>query len=404
MKRSEKVKYCGLAVSGVLFSILFFQGLGWAAEPGVTDTEIKIGVFFPFTGPATFLGQGHVEGTTLRYEEVNAAGGIHGRKLKMLLEDDACSATKAMAAVKKLLSENVFAIYGGSCSNSTYPTIPVIAEAKVPLFVPGAITTKITVPFNHYVFRTGPPRLDIGGACYADMAVQGFRYTKIAVLNQADEFGKNGRDFVIKRLKEKYNIEPLINVEYNLGDTDLSSQVLKIKALNPECVITMAYVKEGAIFVRQAKELGLNAQIVGDVSMNDVFFPDTVKDASIGVVLGYPFVNLVEGAAPGMVKFREAYKKRYPTAQIGKPYFTEPMSYAGFDVFCEGLRRAGRNLTREKFIKALESLKNYETGFLQPVTFTPTDHDGIKAQSFTAFFNSGRRLLIPASAYTEFGK
>src|SRR5882724_7742855 len=124
------------------------------AVDGVTDTEILIGSHGPLTGPAAYIGIGARSGLQLAIDEVNAKGGIHGRKLRVLFEDDAFSPTKALGAVKKLIEDNkVFMIFGASGSNPTLGTLDYLRESKVLTYVSISSAPAVTRPFSKYIFR-----------------------------------------------------------------------------------------------------------------------------------------------------------------------------------------------------------------------------------------------------------
>src|SRR5665213_2422218 len=160
---------CGL-VFGVAVSI-GFSSSGLAADvDGVTDTAIKIGVFGTLTGPAATFGLPTDQGVLALYKQANDLGGINGRKIEIVHEDDGCDPAKAVAAVKRLISrDRVFALHGGACSASTFAVRQEIIGSKIPFVVLSATQDNIFSPTNPYIFFAGLPS-SYEGAIYADFA------------------------------------------------------------------------------------------------------------------------------------------------------------------------------------------------------------------------------------------
>lgn len=390
--------------------LLLFIGTASTAEnrgdtTGVTDKTIKIGVFFVLTGPASAYGIGTRNSMELVFKEINNKGGINGRKLEWVLEDDACSPSKAVAAVKKMITrDKVFAIYGGNCSSSTVNTLPLVNQYKVPLYVPMAITERITHPFSKYVFRSNVTS-NMEGPLMVDFAMDEFKPKKMAILYQADESGVATMKGIRPRLVEKYNMssakegasDPSIITEvHKFGDTDMSSQLLRIKQFNPEVIFLPTYLLPGSVILRQANELGIDAKFVCSIPASNPMMDQLAgKEAVWGKYYAVtPLIDDIDG--PKFKDFVEKYRKAYPqhSKRPGIPGIYDGQGYGSVNCFIEGLKRAGRNLTRQSFIAALETLKDFPNGGYAPVTFTPTDHDGVQGIYFYSFTVDGQRKFI----------
>jgi branched-chain amino acid transport system substrate-binding protein len=364
------------------------------AEIGVSDTEIKIGFFGALTGPPAFFGTATRNGAMIVFNEVNAAGGIHGRKINFIVEDSACAPPKAIAAVKKLLTrDKVFAVYGGNCSSSTLATLPLFEKDRVPLYTPMASAPTIMQPFRKNVFRTTLTQA-VAGHTMVDFAMEKYSPKKVAVSYIANDYGIETLKAIKESLK-KYNMVLSAEESHKRGDTDLSSQVLRIKAVSPDVVFMATYVSDSGTFLRLAQELGLDAKfMVAPGGSTPVIFKMAGKDALIGKYVGTTSaVDVEEG--PKLAGFRNTFFEAYPDMadKPGSPNFYDVLGYGGAKIFVEGLKRAGKDLTREKFIAALETLKDFETEVLPPVTFTTTDHEGDKDCLFWVFNEDGSRKL-----------
>jgi branched-chain amino acid transport system substrate-binding protein len=373
------------------------------AEVGVSNTKIKIGFFGALTGPPAFFGTATRNGALIVFNEVNKTGGIHGRKIEFILEDSACAPPKAIAAVKKLLTRHkVFAVFGGNCSSSTLATLPLLKEDNVPLYTPMASAPTIMQPFRKNVFRTTLTQT-VAGHTMADFAMENYKPKKLAVSYISNDYGIETLKAIKKSLK-KYNLTLSAEESHKRGDTDLSSQVLRIKATSPDVVFLATYVSDTGTFLRQALELGLKAKfIAAPGGSTPVIFKMAGKEGVLGKYAGTTSaIDVEEG--PKLAGFKRVFLTAYPNLanKPGSPNFFDVLGYGGAKVFVEGLERAGRDITREKFIAALETIKDFETGVLPPVTFTKTDHEGDKDCLFWVFNEDGTRKLI-GKRYTYTG-
>ncbi len=355
-------------------------GLGTAAEVGVTDTSVKIGVITEVTGPFTLFGRGVKDGWTLHIEDVNAKGGVHGRKIELVFGDQQASGAKAIAAAKRLIEvDKVFALAGGGITPATVPLIPLINESKVPFVVTITSNPKLTNPLSRYIFRPFNAPDDVNAHAMVEFAWKAKGLKKIAVLNGADEYGKGGADEILVRLKT-YGAAPVAHETFTLGDTNFNSQILRLKAAKPEAVLIYGFTKEVSIVLRQAKELGLETTFVLSQGTGGALFVELAKEYAVGAYnVWYAGPVLDAPTTPVTQAFWTKFRSRFAGYPPSVPNIVDMTSYAGAMAFEEGLKRAGRDLTREKFIAAMESIKNFETGGLtNPASFSPTEHQGSK--------------------------
>jgi branched-chain amino acid transport system substrate-binding protein len=359
-------------------ALLISTSAGVHAEEGVTEDAIRIGAYGPVTGPASFLGLGSRAGMELAVKEINDAGGVNGRKLEVVFEDDGFSPAKALAAVKKLIEQDkVFMIFGLSGSNPTVGTLDYVKDLKVPNYFTVASAPPITHPYNRYLFRGATAESGRYGEVYSEFLTQFLKVKKIAILSGADENAKNEADNTTRFLDKWYGVQPLMRAEFKVGDKDFTPQLIQIKASNPELILVTGQTPEASIIVRQARELGLRQPIfVGTASVDNALIANDGY-ASEGVIGAWPLPLFPDSDDPDMIKFREAWSKLNPNAPKGRPNLFDVYAYGDTYVIAEALKSAGRDLTREQFVDALERMKDYRiSGVATPRTFTDHEHVG----------------------------
>ena len=385
-----------VAAALVLALVLTLSPLSQAqGVPGVTGDTITIGILGSLTGPAAIWGSGNYIASTMYFNKVNEAGGVHGRRIRWIVEDDGSTPPKGIAAIKKLGGENVFAIFGPAASAVVAAARPAIDASGIPTFISIPSTPRATDPFSKNVFRTGPLNDTLQGYLLADFVVKELKARRVALLSQSDEYGQRGADSVVKRLKEKHSMAPAAHEVFNVGDTDFTSQILRVRDARPDALIVYGYIAPSSTIVRQAKQLGVEAKIIGSNATSSRLYPKVVGAAATGVLNVITVADLPESTREPIASFRAEFERLHPSlVPQGRPDLADLLGYGGAMTFMEGLKRAGRDLTREKFIAALETLKNFETGFSLPTTFTANDHEGQKAARILEIQPGGTRKLV----------
>ncbi|MBB6305894.1 ABC transporter substrate-binding protein [Xanthobacter tagetidis] len=343
-----------------------------AQTQGITDTEVKVGAFGPFGGPAYLFGKIAMNGIEVVFDKVNAEGGINGRKLVLIREDDSCRAEGAIAAVKKLVyDEKVFALIGGACSNSTLAARAEIEKAGVPFILNSATSDAITTPVARNIF-TSQITASVESRAQVDFAIaRGAK--KIAVVAMKDAWGMSRYTPLMKYLDEK-GIKLVANLELSPDASDATPQALQLKAAGADAVILLLYPKPAAIMVRDATKLAFDPIWIGQSTINDlkafnaqVGMPGALKNfASITSTKFDP-------SDPAIAAWNDRLKARFPNDEIS-PFNMYGLGSA--QVFVEALKLAGRDLTRDKFLAALGQLKNFKSdAYFGPITCNaPTDH------------------------------
>jgi branched-chain amino acid transport system substrate-binding protein len=333
-----------------------------------------------------------MRGAHLVFNEINKKGGIHGRKIVVVEEDSACAPNKAVSAAKKLIYQHkVFAFLAGACSSATNATKPMMKQENVPLVVLAAAGDAVTTPVSRQIYGLCPSNETQGGAG-VEFAIKELKAKRLAIIRQADDWGNYGLQGAAKWLKGRYGME-LVAVESALRDAnDVSAQVLRIKAANPDTVLTYLYQRVASIFLRQAHELGLKANFIGlagtaanlPLLRKEVGIPEAMENFYFSNI----FKDNLDPYGPKFDKWIKLYKHYYPdlAKKEGYPKSLMLQGVASGHVFIVALERAGKDLTRDKFLDALETIRDMDSwAYMTNITFRPDDHQGGKGTSFQKY-------------------
>lgn len=344
------------------------------AEPGVTATTIKIGMFGPLTGATSVYGYPINNGAIAVYNEINAQGGIHGRKIEIVHEDDGCDPAKTRAAVKKLIHrDEVFMIHGGNCSAGVFAAREEFVENKVPFMVMAATMDKISSPMDRYVFTTTlPGSRDSGVILNFLKSIPNVK--KFAIIKHPDEWAEAKASEIVKNYKEA-GLELVTTVELERKASDATAQVLRLQSSGADVIATLLYPPEAAVFLRDALKYGLKGPFLGTVGTTDI--KDLAERAGNPAALAnfYTASFLKQGPDhPDMKEFSDLMRKYFPNDRLTSLNF---YGMSGAYTIVDALKRAGKDLTREKIVAALEQTKD---GFAGPgackVNFTPQTRVG----------------------------
>ena len=360
------------------------------ASAAHAQQEILIGYHGPMTGPASWVGLGGRDGALLAIDEINAGGGINGRKIRMISYDDAAKPSEAEAVAKKMIeSDKVFAILGGGVSNVAIVVGDEAHRAKVPYFNGTGASPKIIDAQSRWVFSGAT--IDVRDISQNEAVFIGeyLKVKKVAVMNASDEFSQSLADSVIKLIKERYGIEVTTQQKYNPGDTDFSSQLLAVKQTNPEYILMFGLYVEAARAIRQSRELGIRTPFKGDTSMMNSGLLTVAGPAAEGLIVEYVPLYFNGNKVKDMVEFEARFKKKFPSYPVDRPNYVDVYNYGNMYALAEGMKRAGNDMTRKGLVEALETLKDFKASdswpnavhIIQPLTFTES-HNGNRRLSF----------------------
>ncbi len=359
--------------SFALILILVLSSLAAGAEVGVSKDKILVGTHMALTGPAAFAGKGLLEGMKVYFQFVNEEqGGIHGRKIELIAEDDGYKPTRAVAAVKKLMDrDEIFAIIEALGGPTTKVAMPIAQKRKIPYLWPSTATLAIVHPVRRYIFGyyTQFDRICVG---LTDLAVKKLNAKKIAVFYADQEAGHNVRDAVIERLK-KYNMETLGNVGVKMTDVDYSGVVAKLKTSGVDTIIIATHIPTTVAFLKECRRQNYNPTCLQDPQSTDPMMFKLAKDPAVtNGLIGATYMLPVDSDAEPVKKWRE-HMAKYSKMPPGNYSL---MAYCVTEMFCDALKQVGKDLTREALIDKLETWKNYDNGLSGPVSYGPEDHEG----------------------------
>jgi branched-chain amino acid transport system substrate-binding protein len=339
---------------------------------GVTDTEIIIGQWGPQTGPAALWGA-VARGTGVYFDMINDEGGINGRKIKYVLRDDAYQPAKTKAIAKEFVEDiGVFGVAGGVGTSSGMAVRDYLMENKVPWVGPTTGTRHWTQPFQKYLFALYVPYVD-EAYLLTQYAVEKLNKKKIGFFYQNDDYGKEGLEGA-KKYMDKKGLKLAAEVPVEVADTDLKSHALKLKESGADAVIMWVLPKHAAIILGQAKASGFEPQWIACSTLSDASLMHKVTK---GLWEGVIYANFLDMESPRAKKYLEAQKKFAPNEQNTGVFFMAGFMFV--EPMVEGLRRAGKDLTPDTFVKAMESIKNWNDWLGHDCTFTSEDHQGTRS-------------------------
>ncbi|MBM3490193.1 MAG: hypothetical protein FJX68_07050 [Alphaproteobacteria bacterium] len=358
--------------AGLLTAALAFGADAAQAQQvvGITKDTIKIGGMGPLTGPLAGLVVPQLNGVQAVFEEANEAGGIHGRKIVYIKEDDECLPSKGVGAVKKLIHETQpFILVGGGCSNAAIAQKPEIVESKIPWVIVASTADSLTEPVDPYIFSSmSAAWMEVYGMLQHAID-QGKK--RVAVLWQPDAWGKARIEPMYAALK-KANIEPVLVEEVAVEPTDLTPVVLKLQAAKPDAVMLILFPKAAIPYLRDAYKLGFLPLSVGgsplgeiDVIAKGTGTADAVKNLRSLAAAGYAPDD------PHVAKWKAIIEKRFPGDRFNVLHMFG-ISAGQFAV--EALRKVGPEPTREKIIQVMSTLSVQTDTYAGPLRCTPDDH------------------------------
>ena len=360
-------------------TILAAGALGFAltaaAEPGVTESQIVLGQGAVFSGPAQELGIQMRDGALAYFNYVNANGGVHGRKIVLKSVDDRYEPDGAIAATKKLIEdERVFALFGYVGTPTFVAAAPILTKAQVPLVAAFTGAEALRDPLNRYVFNVRASYYDGTEQIVQHLTSMGV--TNIAVFYQNDAYGKAGLEGVNRALKRR-NMKDVGQTTVERNTVDVAKAVADMKKAQPQAVIMVSAYKSCAAFIKEMQKAGMNpsfwnVSFVGSKALAKEL-DASGRGVQISQVVPFPW----DSSVPVVKEYLKLIK-----AENKEPNYSSLEGFISAKVMVEGLRRAGKNPTREKLIAALETMDPYDVGGFK-ITYTPTDHRGSRFVDLT---------------------
>ncbi|MDN5342961.1 ABC transporter substrate-binding protein [Oceanotoga sp. DSM 15011] len=332
------------------------------AEVGVTDTEIKIGSFQALSGPIASIGQPMTKGMQAYFNWVNDNGGINGRKINLIVADDQFNPAKTTVEVKRLVeSDNVFSIVGGLGTPGVLAVMNYLNESEVPFVYQGSGSSLLSFPAKEYVFPV-QPNYKVEGNIIANYFVDK-GYKNIALVYRNAEDGKEFADS-FEEVLSKNGKKAAISLAINPAADNFATEITKLIGKRPDAVAVMLYGAQAPNFIKQAKQYGLrNQEYVLSYANASVTFIQLAGNAAEGVkTAAWVDVDFENPETPAL----KIYGK-YNNGEIPNAYAVAGLIAA--ETFTEAVKRAGKDLTRESLVEALETFNNWSGEITNGVTY-----------------------------------
>ncbi len=371
--------------------ILLFGIIALLASPVLAGDTIKVGAILAVTGPAAFLGAPEARTLEMLVEDINAKGGIIGKKVQLLIKDSQGSPEKAVSFAKQLIEEEkVFAIIGPSTSGETMQ-IKNIAEEGKTLLISCAAAEVIVNPLAKHVFKVAPR--DSYAALKIFDQMKKMKISKIGVLSSNTGFGKAGKEQLEKHAPA-YGIQIVVNEVYDKAATDLTAEVTKLKAAKVQAIVNWSIEPAQAIVIKNARQIGMTVPIFQSHGFANIQYAKAAGASAEGVI--FPASRLVVADSlpdknrqkPVVMAYKKAYESRYneDVSTFGGH------AYDSLMLLARAIREAGDN--PEKVRSSFENIKNF-VGTAGVFNFSPQDHNGLDIDAFAMMtVKDGKFVLL----------
>ncbi|MBU3598303.1 ABC transporter substrate-binding protein [Polynucleobacter bastaniensis] len=351
---------------------------------GAYAADIKVGVIGPFTGGSASMGVSMRDGVRLATKEINAAGGIDGNKIVLVERDDEAKNERGVQIAQELINnEKVAATLGYINTGVALASQRFFQEAKIPVINNVATGTLVTKQFpnaaENYVFRTSAAD-NIQAPMIAKEAVEKRGLKKVAILADSTNYGQLGREDMEKALKT-YGVTPVATEKFNLGDVDMTSQLLKAKNAGAEVILTYAIGPELAQIANGMAKLGWKKPMIGSWTLSMASFIDTAGKNGNGATMPETFIQNPP-TTPKRKAFVEAYLKDFkPKNGIIASPVSAAQGYDSVYLLAAAIKQA-KGTEGPKILAALQDLKTPVEGVVMTYNkpFSATDHEAIKAK------------------------
>lgn len=339
------------------------------AQQGVTDTEVVIGANAPLTGPLAAAGGVIYPTIDAYFKMINDKGGIHGRKLKFIYYDDAYDPSKTVGVAKKLVEVDKVFMMNTLGAATTAAIADYLAQNRIPV-IPAITGSKRLLEYKN-IFQMYPDYMT-DGRTLARYAVDKLGAKSVALWYQNDDYGKDELAAITEELK-KNNMELVAALPYTPTDLDFSSAVLKLRSAKPDVVILTPAQKPLSQFLKDATKLGLKTQLLVSYAAADISISRLAGAAAEGVIFSSYQTSLVAKDDDPKMKDLKAFAAQYMPGTEVSHYMFLGTFVAQLTV--EALERAGRDLSPEKIIEVMESMKEWNGAWIvDNVSYGPGQH------------------------------
>jgi len=344
--------------------------------PGVTADTIRLGTFCDLSGPNASIGMAALRGYSAYYKHVNRWGGVHGRTIELFIEDDAFDTTRSkLAAIKLATDDRVFAIVSPLGTPTNLAVLDYLLEKQIPVVSPHSGLSVWSTPLKRTYFAL-QPSYQVEGRILAQYVLDELEPERIAVFAVDDRFGQEGSKAFAQELA-RAGTEPVLTLMHSTKGSTPGKWAQELAACEPDLVLLYTYVKPAADLLLATHAAGFRPTWLGNYVISG---PDLFRLAGVQATHGLRATSYPPG--PRSHRGQRLYGKLMARGYTGEtPGTHSRIGYAAAQLVVEGLQRAGPDLTREGFIAALESIKDWTGGLLPPISYSDTDHRGLTALS-----------------------
>jgi len=365
----------------ISFIFVFAPALGLSETEiqGLQETEpIKIGALFAVTGPASSLGAPEAKTAEMFVNEINSKGGIHGRKIKLLIKDTGGSPEKALSFAKRLIEdEKVFAIIGPSTSGETMKIKNICEEAKTILFSCAAAETIIN-PVAKYVFKSSQKDSDAARSIFATMNKLGIK--TIGIVSSNTDFGKDGKD-QLEKIAPEYGINIVMSEIYDKDAADFTDLFKKLKSKKIQAVVNWSIGPAQATVAKNMKQFDFKIPLFQSYGFGNILYAKAAGKAAEGII--FPCGRLpVADALPDSNQQKPVllkYKKDYETSYKEEAGTSGGYAYDALLILTSAIEKTGTD--KEKVRDTIEGIKDF-TGTAGIFNFSPEEHNGLGIDAF----------------------
>jgi branched-chain amino acid transport system substrate-binding protein len=343
---------------------------------------LVLGQSAPFTGPATQLGLQFNLGAQLVLDQVNAAGGVNGRRIELKRLDDGYEPERCVANTRQFVDEGVFALFGYVGTPTSLAALPLATEARIPLFAPFTGAQALREPFNRYAIHVRASYFDETAAIVRQITSIGGK--RVAVFYQNDAYGKTGLEGV-QRALQTLSLETVALGTVERNSTDVAQAVKDILASRPEAIVQIGAYKACATFIRLARQQNYSGNFYNVSFVGTQALQDELGSVARGVVVSQVMPFPYAAATPVSGEYLAALKDKRGVS----PNYSGMEGFVGAKVFVEALRLAGRAASREVFIDAIGKMRNLNLGGF-PLDFGPQKHTGSRFVELTLLTEDGK--------------
>jgi branched-chain amino acid transport system substrate-binding protein len=376
-------------------SLLMFASVAHAAGPvrGVTDTEVIIGTITDLSGVTAVQGVNNSDAVRMAFDEANEKGGVHGRKIKYIVEDNQYQVPRAVQAMNKLLNnDGVFATIDNGGTPMNDANMPAQFAKNVPNMFPLTAARSMYEPYNRLKFAQFASYYDQMRAAVKYFAEKKGRKA-FCVTYQDSDFGKDVLAGVVAQTKAM-GLKIVETTAHRPTDTDFNAPMSKLHDAGCDVVMMGTIVRDSNIIIQTARKMNWDVDLVGQFASYDTAVASLPGGATEGFYCMTPALYAYpDDPRPAVQEFAKKYKARYGR----DPNFHGEVGYTAANLVLLGLEKTGKDLNVDSFIKAMESITNYKDIFGTELSFGPEQHHG-STRSFLTVVKNGRWVPVEQEA------